>query len=127
MPVFGPCACCSKYRYVKKNCSHRNILIFLIMFKMEGEILYLAVKIISPNLNNLCSIIVAVVIRQFETEMHCVCAVEKRIMEESRSEIAVFVFANEILWPAAVAGAFSACTPMMSSAVNNLRRSTCHE
>lgn len=41
------------------------------MFKMEGEILYLAVKIISPNVNNLFSIIVAVVIRQFETEMHC--------------------------------------------------------
>lgn len=94
---------------------------------MEGEILYLAVKIISPNVNNLFSIIVAVVIRQFETEMHCVCAVEKRIMEESCSEIAVFVFANEILWPAAVAGAFSACAPMMSPAVNNLCRSACHE
>lgn len=76
------------------------------MFKMEGEILYLAVQIVSPNLHNLCSIIVAVVIRRLETEMHCVCAVERRIMEEGCSEIAVFVFANEILWPAAVAGAF---------------------
>lgn len=78
VPAFTPHAE-SKYRYVgeKKICSNRNLIIYLIMFKMEGEILYLAVKIISPNLNNLRTIIVAVVIRQFETEMHCVCAVEK--------------------------------------------------
>ncbi len=48
-------------------------------------------------------------------------------MEEGCSEIAMFVFANSILWPAAVAGAFYACASMMSRAVNNLRQSACYE
>lgn len=69
--------CAALYIDMWENCCNGNLLISLIMFKMEGEILYLAVEIVSPNLHNLCSIIVAVVIRRFETEMHCVCTVEK--------------------------------------------------
>lgn len=62
---------------LEMRANHCNLLISLIMFKMEDEILNVVVKIGSPNLHNLPTIIAAVVMRRLETEMHCVCVLIK--------------------------------------------------